>query len=101
LKVDLDNTNEQPLFRFSVSCLFCRCWCEVGYIKFSILYRGNCLLVNICECYSWDMALNIDYYSITCRTEVNPCGGGVEYLHRDLASRKRRRNGTKKGRAIA
>jgi hypothetical protein len=32
----------------------------------------------------------------------NPCGGGVEYLHRDPASRKRRRNGTKKkGRAIA
>jgi hypothetical protein len=27
---------------------------------------------------------------------ANPCGGGVEYLHRDPASRKRRRNGTKK-----
>jgi hypothetical protein len=26
---------------------------------------------------------------------------GVEYLHRDPARRKRRRNGTKKGRAIA
>jgi hypothetical protein len=25
-----------------------------------------------------------------------PCGGGVEYLHREPASRKRRRNGTKK-----
>jgi hypothetical protein len=31
----------------------------------------------------------------------NPCGGGVEYLYRDPASRKRRRNGTKKVRAIA
>jgi hypothetical protein len=31
----------------------------------------------------------------------NLCGGGVEYLHRDPASRKRRRNGAKKGRAIA
>jgi hypothetical protein len=31
----------------------------------------------------------------------NPCGGGVEYLHRDPASHKRQRNGTKKGRAIA
>jgi hypothetical protein len=31
----------------------------------------------------------------------NPCEGGVEYLHRDSASRKRRRNGTKNGRAIA
>jgi hypothetical protein len=30
-----------------------------------------------------------------------PCGGGVEYLHRDPAGRKRQRNGTKKGRAIA
>jgi hypothetical protein len=29
-------------------------------------------------------------------TYVNPCGGGVEYLHRDPASRKRRRNGAKK-----
>jgi hypothetical protein len=33
--------------------------------------------------------------------ELNPCGGGVEYLHRDPTSRKRRRNGAKKGRAIA
>jgi hypothetical protein len=32
---------------------------------------------------------------------LNPCGGGVEYLHRDPASRKRRRNGAKKGRAVA
>jgi hypothetical protein len=31
----------------------------------------------------------------------HPCGGGVEYLHRDLASRKRRRDGTKKGRALS
>jgi hypothetical protein len=42
---------------------------------------------------------NIKAHKITgCE---NPCGGGVEYLHRDPASRKRRRNGTKKGRAIA
>jgi hypothetical protein len=33
--------------------------------------------------------------------DVNPSGGGVEYLHRDPASRKRRRNGAKKGHAIA
>jgi hypothetical protein len=41
--------------------------------------------------------------SSTAGTYVDayPCGGGVEYLHRDPASRKRRRNGTKKGRAIA
>jgi hypothetical protein len=32
---------------------------------------------------------------------INPCGGGVEYLHREPASHKRRRNGTKKGHAIA
>jgi hypothetical protein len=34
-------------------------------------------------------------------TTFNPCGGGVEYLHRDPASRKRRQNGAKKGHAIA
>jgi hypothetical protein len=34
-------------------------------------------------------------------SDGDPCGGGVEYLHRDPASRKRRRNGAKKGRAIA
>jgi hypothetical protein len=26
-------------------------------------------------------------------TELDPCGGGVEYLHRDPASRRRRRKG--------
>jgi hypothetical protein len=31
----------------------------------------------------------------------NSCGGGVEYVHHDPASRKRRWNGTKKGRTIA
>jgi hypothetical protein len=28
--------------------------------------------------------------------EFNPCGGGVEYLHRDPASRRRRRKGNLK-----
>jgi hypothetical protein len=28
--------------------------------------------------------------------QLNPCGGGVEYLHCDPASCKRQRNGTKK-----
>jgi hypothetical protein len=32
---------------------------------------------------------------------ANPCGGRVEYLHRDPANRKRRWNGAKKCRAIA
>jgi hypothetical protein len=40
-------------------------------------------------------------YEIPNHAPENPCGGGVEYLHRDPASRKRRRNGAKKGRAIA
>jgi hypothetical protein len=39
--------------------------------------------------------------AVSQRLRTNPCGGGVEYFHRDPASRKRRRNGTKKGRAIA
>jgi hypothetical protein len=38
---------------------------------------------------------------VCVRERVNPCGGGVEYLHHDPASRKRRRNGTIIGCAIA
>jgi hypothetical protein len=35
-----------------------------------------------------------DYISgRTDKKEFNPCGGGVEYLHRDPASRRRRRKG--------
>jgi hypothetical protein len=33
---------------------------------------------------------------MVAKFENNLCGGGVEYLHREPASRKRRRNGTKK-----
>jgi hypothetical protein len=36
------------------------------------------------------------FHNQKARGVDNPCGGGVEYLHRDRASRKRRRNGTKK-----
>jgi hypothetical protein len=39
--------------------------------------------------FAFHIKLEVCYY-------FNPCGGGVEYLHRDPASRKRRRNGTKK-----
>jgi hypothetical protein len=39
--------------------------------------------------------------SILLDMAVNLCGGGVEYLHREPASHKRRRNGTKKGHAVA
>jgi hypothetical protein len=38
----------------------------------------------------------MDIIIIKIKTYFNPCGGGVEYLHRDPASRKRRRNGPKK-----
>jgi hypothetical protein len=31
---------------------------------------------------------------------TNPCGGGVEYLHRDPASRKRRRKGSLKSETV-
>jgi hypothetical protein len=37
----------------------------------------------------------------TTYIDINPCGGGVEHLHREPASRKRRQKGLKKGRAIA
>jgi hypothetical protein len=32
-----------------------------------ILYKGDCLWLAICACYSWKMALNVDldYHSIT------------------------------------
>jgi hypothetical protein len=46
---------------------------------------------------AWDVTIFAPILTI----QINPCGGGVEYLHRDPASRKRRRNGAKKGRAIA
>jgi hypothetical protein len=39
--------------------------------------------------------------AIHIRPSENLCGGGVEYLHRNSASHKRRRNGTKEGRTIA
>jgi hypothetical protein len=39
--------------------------------------------------------VNYVYKVVFFRGYKNPCGGGVEYLHRDPASRKRRRNGTK------
>jgi hypothetical protein len=51
--------------------------------------------------YKWSDTREYDIYIYSRYTLHNPCGGGVEYLHRDPASRKRRRNGAKKGRAIA
>jgi hypothetical protein len=46
-----------------------------------------------------NIAISLD--EMLLRLIEHPCGGGVKYLHRDPASRKRQRNGTKKGRAIA
>jgi hypothetical protein len=43
----------------------------------------------------------LPFSNLSVSFQLNPCGGGVEYLHREPASRKRRQNGTKKGRAIA
>jgi hypothetical protein len=31
-----------------------------GYVKCSILYRGNGSQQTICGCYSWEMTLNVD-----------------------------------------
>jgi hypothetical protein len=57
-------------------------------------------LINTALCSS-DYILSSGMKTASNDLESNPCGGGVEYLHRDPASRKRRRNGAKKGRAIA
>jgi hypothetical protein len=43
----------------------------------------------------------VKLYFMLLYPPLYPCGGGVEYLHRDPASSKRRRNWAKKGRAIA
>jgi hypothetical protein len=42
---------------------------------------------------TWLSSQTADFFDIG--TQKNPCGGGIEYLHRDPVSRKRRRNGTK------
>jgi hypothetical protein len=49
----------------------------------------------------WALYLSCNVTLIVLLSYRYPCGGGVEYLHRDPASRKRRRNGTKKGCVIA
>jgi hypothetical protein len=59
---------------------------------------------NLCR-YVYDLSLDriqyVYFQGLITYHPQNPCGGGVEYLHREPASRKRRRNWTKKGRAIA
>jgi hypothetical protein len=52
------------------------------------------------RCFPWGLCMVL-IREVNAVAELNPCGGGVEYLHRDPASRKRRQNGAKKGRAIA
>jgi hypothetical protein len=29
------------------------------YVNCTILYKADCLRLNICACYSWEMALNV------------------------------------------
>jgi hypothetical protein len=50
---------------------------------------------NICLLYYYCTSGKLKKKDAVTR-ERYPCGGGVEYLHRDPASRKSRRNGTKK-----
>jgi hypothetical protein len=44
----------------ALSCLFCeyRMFC-CGFVKCSIRYKGDGLLLIICTCYSWEMPSNI------------------------------------------
>jgi hypothetical protein len=64
------------------------------------LWETNSLLWNQQAC-PWIWAFNMHFPTIPLRyisghsdkNEVLPCGGGVEYLHRNPASRRRRRKG--------
>jgi transposase len=52
------------------------------YVSFSVVRQYmKTVLTNIYMLISWRLVA------------INPCGGGVEYLHRDPASRRRRRKG--------
>jgi hypothetical protein len=53
-------------------------------------------LVNVSVIYNDDEPERKKFVVIPDVVFFNPCGGRVEYLHRDPASRKRRRNWTKK-----
>jgi hypothetical protein len=44
------------------------------------------------RCFRWRPRLSVILKKINF-SSASPCGGGVEYLHRDPASRRRRRNG--------
>jgi hypothetical protein len=50
----------------------------------------DCFLCGLCQGY-FTPVTNIT--GCSSRQETGPCGGGVEYLHRDPASRRRRRKG--------
>jgi hypothetical protein len=63
-------------------------------------HKSRTLYLGVCKTH-YSFASTVGWHDGTLTCRQNPCGGGVEYLHRDPASRKRRRNGAKKGRAIA
>jgi hypothetical protein len=76
--------------------------------QFKVIYGESVSLLQVSEDITRadrrklrNITINRLHGSVNWSNCVNPCGGGVEYLHREPASRKRRRNGTKKGRAIA
>jgi hypothetical protein len=47
--------------------------------------EGRCFLCGPCR--------EVITRTVSWESTGNPCGGGIEYLHRDPATRKRRRNG--------
>jgi hypothetical protein len=47
------------MFQCVVSILWAIIIFLCGYVKRSMLYKGNCLRFTVCACYSWEMALNV------------------------------------------
>jgi hypothetical protein len=73
--------------------------CKFRIKLFVSEYLYAFMLLGMCTC----MFIRVSAYESVCvalrhsfTRSLYPCGGGVEYLHRVPASRKRRRNGTKK-----
>jgi hypothetical protein len=71
------------------------------HVIISLEYSSPSHIESDCRHIKLSFCLVVTYITVTylltyLLTHGNPCGGGVEYLHREPASCKRRRNGAKK-----
>jgi hypothetical protein len=46
------------------------------------------------------LLLSLKYNPLDVKLRINPCGGAVEYIHRDPASRRRRERGSLKSETV-